>query len=164
MNEYLSQSKSATPKDMANILMRKHGIGSVVTSPEANQPEPMPTEGPYEGKRVELHGRTYEYAKAPTHKMVWNRETGQMEPGFYSLRTYFSHSTDGIGPGPGWDLRLELSGLSEEEMTERYGHVFTREEIFSPSGTRELNGSLVGGMPDDIPYYDIVPLDNEVAS
>lgn len=159
MNERFSSPKSFSPSDMADALKRSRGISAVVAVPETNQPELMQIERPCEGKRIEIDDRTYEYAKVPTGKMVYNRETRQLEPGFHSLRTYFSHSTEGIGPGPGWDLRLNLPKLSDDEMLERYGHVFSCEEIFEPSGSRELDGSLSGGMPDDVHYYDLASVD-----
>lgn len=73
-----------------------------------------------------------------------------------SLQDYFSHTDkDGLN-GPGWDMRLGLHTLSDERMLMRYGHVFTPNEISQPRGTRDEDGILRGGMPDNVPYCDVV--------
>lgn len=78
-------------------------------------------------------------------------------PGHHSLRTYFSHHTVNVGPGPGWDTRFRLTSLTPELMMERYGHEFTDDEISNPMGKKDwTTGEVTGGMPNDIPYYELV--------
>lgn len=162
MKERLPEPRTFSPSDMADVLLRQHGVGAVAhPNTVVVQTETEPVEGPYEGKRVEIDGNVFEFAKVPTHTKVFNRETGQLEPGYHSLRTWHSHHTPDIGPGPAWDMRLDLLRMTEGQQLERYGHVFTREEVFAPGGKREFDGSLSGGMPDDIPYYELVPVDEQ---
>ena len=58
----------------------------------------------------------------------------------YTLRQYFSHDTEEMGPGPGWDFRERL--LNKEWAMERFGRTFSEDEVFSP---RNL---------PDLPYFD----------
>jgi len=124
-------------------------------------PEIIPeTSLPYVGKEVELDGQKYRYERVATSKTKWDEETQTEVPVYYSLKTWFSHTTPGIGPGPGWDSKQRLQGLTSEAMLERYGHAFTRDEIFSPSGVQSLmTGEFEGGMPDDIAYYALTPIE-----
>lgn len=57
----------------------------------------------------------------------------------YTFRTWFSHETDGFGPGPGWDFRFALH--DQETAMRLYGRTFTDEEVTDPTK-----------MPDE-PYY-----------
>lgn len=130
--------------------------------------EPNPKEvttkvtGPFEGKIVEKDGQKYRYQKVLTGNTTWDDETKQLVPLPYSLKTWFSHSTEGVGPGPGWDSRLGLADLSDAQMLERYGHVFTHAEIFLPRGHEEIaSGLFIGGMPDDILYFKLVSFEEE---
>lgn len=117
---------------------------------------------PTDGGIVERDGIKYQFTKVPTGTTTWDAESQRLIPRYHTLRTWFAHTTEGIGPGPGWDARLALPQLSEKEMLERYGHAFTADEISAPAGRWETSVSgeeLVGGMPDDIPYYDLKPVD-----
>lgn len=123
---------------------------------------------PSDGKIVEIDGKKYQFQKVPTGRMLRDAEGNQI-PEHYSLKTWFSHTDDKLGPGPGWDSRLGIGILTDEAMQQRYGYVFTQEEVFSPGGI--LNPQLpaawdtedvpefIGGMPDDIPYFELVALD-----
>lgn len=132
------------------------------TSPRVDQrshaEELQGVEPPYEGKVTVVDGRPYHYEKVPTGQKVWDEGAQAMVPGFYSLRTYFSHSTPGVAPGPGWDMRFRIRDLTPDQQMERYGHVFSDAEISNPMGEQDFqSGVVTGGMPDDIPYYNLVP-------
>ena len=120
---------------------------------------------PTQGGTIEKNGVAYQFEKVPTDAKVYNPETGKLETRYHSLKTWFSHSTPDVGAGPGWDGRFALNDMPEGEMLQRYGHVFTSEEISSPSGRREIGEScddeLLGGMPYNIPYFDLREMDNE---
>ncbi len=153
-----------SPLHMAESLRRSRGIGAVVvprvveSSALESAERPEDTRGPFEGKVVAKGGQKYRFEKVPTGRLVWDSDAQERVPEHYSLKTYFSHHTDGLGAGPGWDIRRRLDTLAPEEMRERYGHVFTPQEIFSPTGWRdEVTNEVVGGMPD-IPYYTLTPL------
>jgi hypothetical protein len=88
-------------------------------------------------------------------------ETKRLEPGYYSLRTWFSHHTEEVGAGPGWDGRFGLARLTPEQQLKRYGHEFTSGEINAPSGKRSFEtGRLEDGMPNDIAYLELVPAED----
>ena len=164
-----SSERRFTPNDLADNLKRSKGIGAVSLKAAPKESSDTPKDGPYEGKIVEIDGQKYRYAKVPTGQQEWNGETRRFEPTYFTLRDYFSHSTPakGIGLGPGWDGRFALLRLTAEEQQARYGHVFTRQEVSSPAGDREYveddDGYYVmrnvGGMPDDIFYFGLEPLD-----
>lgn len=166
MSELSPKNRSTfSPLDMARIAMRNRPDSPTLLQEEAHVQHDQDVKGPHEGGTVELDGQRYQYARVLTGKKVWDGATQQLVPGYYSLRTWFSHHTEGVGIGPGWDGRLNLSSLTNEEMMQQYGHVFTRDEIRSPGGNREYpGGPLSGGMPDDIPYYELVPLRDEALS
>jgi len=148
-----------SPADMARIVTRRHRETPLDSSHNEKVHE---DQLPYEGKIVEIDGQRYRYEKVPTGVQRWDDEAQQPVEVPYTLRTWFSHSTEGIGPGPGWDSRLNLLTLTEHEMYERYGHVFTPDEISSPSGKEDfMTGERKGGMPDDVPYYALVPVEKE---
>ncbi len=106
-----------------------------------------------------MEGKKFEYHKVSTGREVWDEQSEQMVPEYHTLRSYFAHSTE-KGPGPGWDARYDLLKLSEGEMMARYGHIFTPEEVDGPSGTEDFaTGERVGGMPGDVPYYELVAID-----
>jgi hypothetical protein len=49
----------------------------------------------------------------------------------YTLREYYSHFTDGKGPGPGWDF---ITRLADDEYTlKHFGRTFSLEEVFDPA-------------------------------
>lgn len=153
---------------MAEALRRTRGIGAVVTSKTVESPalesakSPEDSREPFEGKIIEREGQKYRFEQVPTGRLVWNSDAQKRVPEYYSLKTYFSHHTDGLGAGPGWDSRFGLGTLDSEEMLGRYGHVFTPPEISSPMGWRdEVTNEIVGGMPEDIPYYTLVPFTAE---
>jgi hypothetical protein len=146
------QGQKFTPDHLAALLARKR---SGLTASAAERPESEP---PYQGKTVEINGKPYHYEKVPTGKNVWDEAAQARVPGYHSLKSYFSHHTVNVGPGPGWDGRLGLLDLNPGQMVERYGHEFTREEVFNPMGHQDFQtGEWSGGMPDDIPYYALVP-------
>ena len=123
--------------------------------------ETTPTQpSPFEGKQVVIDVQTYQYEKAATEKTIWNDELQASIPVYHTLKTWFSHSTPGIGPGPGWDSRHRLQDLTPEAMIERYGHEFSRDEILSAGGVEDfMTGKYEGGMPDDIAYYVLTPIE-----
>ena len=132
---------------------------SFPTSPEHSRDVVLPQEG----EIVELNGKQFRFVTVPTGKTAWDSDKEEMIPVNHTLKTWFAHS-DELGPGPGWDLRQKLVELNDEEMLVRYGHVFTPEEITFPSGSWEVSSEgeeLVGGMPNDIPYFDIEPSEGE---
>ena len=146
-----SEKMSFNPSDLAQIIKDKK---------EAETPD---VAVPHEGDIVERDGEKLQFVKVPTGEKVWDSNTQSFVPGYHSLKTWFSHHTERVGPGPGWGTNLSmLPTLSPEEMQQRYGHVFTRDEMFSPGGKWEVDESggekLIGGMPDDVPYYDLQPL------
>lgn len=146
-----------SPANMAQIAMSKPLETRIATTPESQEKH---TEAnlPHEGKVIEIDGQKYSYEKVPTGTKKWDPETQQLEPAYHSLKTWFSHSTENIGPGPGWDSRFRLSDLTDQEMLNRYGHVFTHDEIISPSGKEDFaTGERTGGMPDNVLYYDLSP-------
>jgi len=146
-----SEKTPFSPDDRARIIRDKREI----ENPEIAAPQ--------EGDIVERNGEKIQFVKVPTGEKVWDTDTQSLIPGYHSLKTWFSHHTEKIGPGPGWDNRITLTNLSPEEMLQRYGHVFTRYEIFSPGGKWEVDESgeekLTGGMPDYVPYYDLEPVE-----
>lgn len=116
---------------------------------------------PQENALFELNGERFRFAKVPTEKMTWDSEKEDMVPAHHTLRTWFAHS-DG-GPGPGWDSRRKLVDLDNKQMLARYGHIFTPEEIIFPSGNWKVTPEgeeLVGGMPDDIIYFELQPIED----
>lgn len=117
-----------------------------------SEKQTAPTVELFEGKLLEDNGVTYRLQSVPTGRQVWDTSAEQLVEEIYSLRSWFSHSTENIGPGPGWDSRFGLLHLSQEEMTKRYGHTFTPEEVSSPAL-----------MPDDVTYYELIPV-NDAAS
>jgi len=156
---------------MALRLKRTKGIGAVAANVNADGisttklPEASTADIPFEGKTIERGKMRLQFQKVPTGRMVWDGTVGARVPEYYSLKTWFSHHTEGLGPGPGWDRRYSLSSLTDEEMLKRYGHVFKHDEIFSPSGDYDWEtGDTVGGMPTDIPYYDLAPVNMETES
>ncbi len=58
----------------------------------------------------------------------------------YTLRQYFSHSTEEKGPGPGWDFTMKL--LNNKWSEERFGRTFSDSESIYPQDF------------PDIPYFD----------
>jgi hypothetical protein len=50
----------------------------------------------------------------------------------YTLREYYAHTTEGKGPGPGWDTVESL--LDEERAIARFGRTFTQDEVFNFKG------------------------------
>jgi hypothetical protein len=130
------------------------------------QPE-APTEVllPAEGGIYEKNGTKYRFVRQPTGTQLWNDETQQLEPRYHTLKTWFSHSTPGVTSGAGWDGRWGLLDLAPEEMLQRYGHTFTPAEVSAPAGRRKINDeyeeTIVGGMPDDIPYYGLEKIDED---
>lgn len=138
-------------------------MGSRAGSPVAQVAEraPLP-EGPRAGQQVEIDGITYEYRPCPTGTDYYDAASGQLLPRMHSLRTWFSHHTDGVGAGPGWDGRWGLLQMTPAQMLARHGYIFTPDEVSSPSGTRtSYDGSLEGGMPDDIPYLLLEYVDTQ---
>jgi hypothetical protein len=131
--------------------------------PETAAEVPLPAEGGI----YEKNGTQYRFVRMPTGRQVWNDNTQQMEPEYHTLRTWFSHSTPGVTDGgPGWDARWGLLELSKEDMLRRYGHEFTRDEVTAPAGRRQNNDpwgeeDMVGGMPDNIPYYGLEKIEND---
>lgn len=125
------------------------------------QPEsPTDTLLPVEDGIYEQDGTRYRFVREPTGKQFYNRETGQLEPRYHTLQTWFSHSTPGVTDGgPGWDGRWSILDLPPQEMVRRYGHKFTEDEVGAPAGRTEMNDAFeevsVGGMPDDIFYYGL---------
>ena len=71
---------------------------------------------------------------------VINGQRYRMVKNGYTLREFYSRTTDTKGPGPGWDYRTQL--LNNEYALERFGRTFTDEEVYDPSK-----------LPD-VPYYD----------
>lgn len=54
----------------------------------------------------------------------------------YTLRQYFSHSTDEKGAGPGWDWRVRLAD-----------HGFSDSQIFRPQNLPDIPYKLWGWIP-----------------
>ena len=155
MSENLPE-KGFNPATMADLLKRKREAATSL-----NSETEVGVVGPIEGKEVEVNGEKLRWNKVPTGKEVWNSDIKRFEPGYHSLRTWFSHHTDGVGAGPGWDGRFGLVHLTPAQQMERYGHKFTNEEISAPSGTRNFEtGQWEGGMPNDIPYLELEPVDD----
>lgn len=48
----------------------------------------------------------------------------------YTVRQWFSHSTEEKGPGPGWDMRIAYL-LDDEWAMEHIGRTFNDEEVIS---------------------------------
>jgi hypothetical protein len=126
---------------------RRLGEGVVKAAVEDASEVPF---GPKEGDFIEKNGITYRFAKVASGAMVWDPELNQRVQHYHTLNTWFSHFTKDIGPGPGWDSRMGLANLAPEEMMQRFGHVFTSDEIFS-----------VSDIPDDIPYLILEPIDED---
>lgn len=129
----------------------------------ASRHEQVAPKIPHEGDVLLLDGQKYMFVKVASGAQVYDPTEARMVPHYHTLKTFFSRSTDGIGPGPGWDTRMKLLGMLSEDMVARYGHVFTDDEIRSPMGYPDDDDSyeLKGGMPDDIPFYELTPVDNE---
>ena len=117
---------------------------------------------PNEGGLYEEGGQRYRFVPATYQCTAYTREGYKYIERPYTLRRWFSHTVetpDGYINGPGWDQRLGLSRLAPEQMLRRYGHVFTNDEIYNPIGEENREtGELTGGMPDDIPYFEIEPI------
>jgi hypothetical protein len=121
---------------------------------------------PVEGKIIEKDGQLFEWCRVKSGVQVFNPETGQQEDHYHTLRTWFAHTSmasprGGCVNGPGWDRVRSLSFMTDNEMLEKYGHVFTREEIDHPAGVEDWEtGEITGAMPD-IPYLELVPLSED---
>lgn len=67
----------------------------------------------------------------------------------YTVREYFSHSTEEKGPGPGWDSRGAL--LDDEWAQSRIGRTFSNEEVYGSPRT----------LLPDTPYYRLEAVEEE---
>lgn len=158
MSEVTPTPKPFTPTDVARIAMRNRPA----PVPETTEDIPLPKEGGI----YEKGGRTYRFVPATyTVDMPDRNSVGgfREEQYRYSLRTWFSHTSETPSGkyinGPGWDSRLSLPRLSAEEQLRRYGHAFSRNEIDNPMGDEDWEtGKITGGMPDDIPYFELEPI------
>lgn len=148
----MSEQAPFTPSNMAQIVNAKHTTENGVAIKC----------GPQEGQIVERNGQRYQWQKVPSGATVYDPVTQLHVPHYHSLRTYFSHETPGIGAGPGWDSRSRLANMSDEEMIKRYGHIFSLEEISQPGSEPDFTtGEYKGGMPDDIPYLNLEPIESD---
>ncbi len=122
------------------------------------------TELPHEGDTVERDGKKYIWRRVGTGISERNLESGEEQPIYHTLKSWFSH-TSCVGRrgvainGPGWDHRLHLPELSPVEMLEQYGYVFSDQEIFNPLGREDPEtGEFVDGMPGNIPYLELAEI------
>ena len=72
-------------------------------------------------------------------KVIDGKKYRKVDSG-YTIKEWYSHHTDGKGPGPGWDGRMAL--LDKDHALKKFGREFTEEEVFNPSK-----------LPDT-PYYE----------
>lgn len=101
------------------MMPRRLGEGIVKV---ANQNEKLVLRAPNEGDVVTRNGKEYRFVKVASGAQVYDPVEKRMVPHYHSLKTFFSHSTDGIASGPGWDTRLRLLDMSPEDMMGRFGH------------------------------------------
>lgn len=156
--------KPSSPAKLAAFLHRKRqqALGNLAVPSVEQRDEDTGVDKVKDDIQVPRTGAEYtdEYDNklffVPAYKNVRNPATGSYDRKPYTLRDYFSHTAADGTNGPGWDMRWGLKDLTEEQMLERYGHVFTDDEIRSPGGTRSESYELEGGMPDNIIYYDLV--------
>lgn len=153
------------PNNM-NALFRKGRIEFATQQAMPEVQEAPKVELPEEGKIVERDGKWYRWERVPSGASVMNPETWQKEPHYHTLRTWFNHTIQ-VEPGgewvngPGWDALRRLPDYSTQEMLEKYGHIFTDDEMRNPYGDEDPEtGEITGGMPDT-PFLWLEPIDKE---
>ncbi|MDD5693200.1 MAG: hypothetical protein PHU86_01870 [Patescibacteria group bacterium] len=80
----------------------------------------LESDNPPKDETVEYKGKKYRRVLIPN----------------YTLRTYYSHETEDVGPGPGWDFKGVL--LDDDLMMQLYGRTFTPNEAFDPSALPDI--------------------------